>query len=68
MEAARAQFTISRRSLVEILDAQRDYVNAQQRLILAEQSFFLTNYAALSLTGDQLDYLGISIANTGEDS
>ncbi len=68
VEAARAQFTIGRRSLVEILDAQRDYVNAQQRLILAEQSFFLTNYAALSLTGDILDYLGISIANTGEDS
>lgn len=65
VEAARAQFTIGRRTLVEILDAQRDYVNAQQRLILAEQSFFLTNYAALSLTGDILDYLGISIKNLG---
>ncbi|WP_170429189.1 TolC family protein [Ruegeria arenilitoris] len=61
--AARTQFTIGRRSLVEILDAQRDYVNAQQRLILSEQSFFLTNYAALSLTGDILDLLGISITN-----
>ncbi|WP_170762977.1 TolC family protein [Ruegeria lacuscaerulensis] len=58
--AARAQFTIGRRSLIEILDAQRDFVNAQERLILAEQSFFLTNYAALSLTGDILDLLGIS--------
>ncbi|MBO9447511.1 TolC family protein [Ruegeria sp. R14_0] len=61
--AARTQFTIGRRSLIEILDAQRDYVNAQQRLILSEQSFFLTNYAALSLTGDILDFLGISITN-----
>ncbi|WP_120632155.1 TolC family protein [Ruegeria sp. EL01] len=59
--AARAQFTIGRRSLIEILDAQRDYVNAQERLILAEQSFFLTNYVALSLTGDILDLLGISL-------
>lgn len=61
VEAARAQFTIGRRSLIEILDAQRDFVNAQERLILAEQSFFLTNYAALSLTGDILDLLGLSV-------
>ncbi|MDA7963997.1 TolC family protein [Ruegeria sp.] len=59
--AARAQFTIGRRSLIEILDAQRDYVNAQERLILAKQNFFLTNYAALSLTGDILDLFGITL-------
>ncbi len=65
--AVRAQFTIGRRSLIEILDAQKDYVNAQERLILAEQSFFLTNYAALSLTGDILDLLGISTIEWRED-
>ena len=65
--ASRAQFSIGRRSLIEILDAQRDYVNAQERLILAEQSFFLTNYAALSLTGDILDLLGISPGNWSEE-
>ncbi|WP_160175184.1 TolC family protein [Ruegeria halocynthiae] len=65
--AARAQFTIGRRSLIEILDSQRDYVNAQERLILAEQSFFLTNYAALSLTGDILDLLGISTVKWGSN-
>lgn len=59
--AAQAQFSVGRRSLIEILDAQRDYVNAQERLILAEQNFFLTNYAALSLTGDILDLLGIDL-------
>jgi outer membrane protein TolC len=63
--AAREQFTIGRRSLIEILDAQRDYVNAQERLILAEQNFFLTNYAALSLTGDILDLLGVSTVQWG---
>ena len=56
-----SQFRIGRRTLIEILDAQRDLVNAQERLIFAEQNFFLTNYAALSLTGDILDLLGISI-------
>ncbi len=65
VQATRAQFTIGRRSLIEILDAQRDYVNAQERLILAEQSFFLTNYAALSLTGDILDLLGLSFNTWG---
>ncbi|WP_170405301.1 TolC family protein [Ruegeria arenilitoris] len=64
--AAREQFTIGRRSLIEILDAQRDYVNAQERLILAEQNFFLTNYAALSLTGDILDLLGVSTVKWDE--
>ncbi|WP_170574395.1 TolC family protein [Ruegeria atlantica] len=61
--AAREQFTIGRRSLIEILDSQRDYVNAQERLILAQRNFFLTNYAALSLTGDILDLLGVSTAD-----
>ncbi len=65
VKAARAQFTIGRRSLIEILDAQRDFVNAQERLILAEQSFFLTNYAVLSLTGDILDLLGIQTFEHG---
>lgn len=65
VEAARAQFTIGRRSLIEILDAQRDYVNAQERLILADQNFFLTNYAALSLTGDILDLLGLEVVTQG---
>lgn len=59
--AMQSQFRIGRRTLIEILDAQRDLVNAQERLIFAEQNFFLTNYAALSLTGDILDLLGISI-------
>ena len=63
--AAREQFTIGRRSLIEILDAQRDYVSAQGRLILAEQDFFLTNYAALSLTGDILDVFGIALTDWG---
>lgn len=65
--AAQEQFTIGRRSLIEILDAQRDYVGAQERLILAEQNFFLTNYAALSLTGDILDVFGIALSDWGKE-
>ncbi len=62
VSASREQFTIGRRSLLELLDAQRDYVSAEERAILAEQSNFLTNYAALGLTGDILDVFGISTA------
>lgn len=64
--AAFEQFTIGRRSLIEILDAQRDYVAAQERLILAEQNYFLTNYAALGLTGDILDVFGIALEGWGD--
>ena len=65
VSATQEQFAIGRSSLIEILDAQRDYVNAQERLILAEQNFFLTNYAALSLTGDILDLFGIVLDRPG---
>lgn len=59
--AAREQFSIGRRSLVDLLDAQRDYVRAVQTLILAEEERFLTDYAALALTGDILDVFAIPL-------
>lgn len=61
LEAARDQFTIGRRSLIELLDAQRDYRNAQEVLILAEQDRALTDYAALALTGDIIDAFKITL-------
>ncbi len=61
VEAARDQFRIGRRSLVDLLDAQRDYIRAEETLILAEQARFLTDYAALALTGDILDVFDIEL-------
>ena len=63
VSAMQEQFKIGRSSLIEILDAQRDLVAAQERMILAEQNFFLTNYAAISLTGDILDLFDIQLEN-----
>ena len=63
--ATQEQFMIGRSSLIEILDAQRDFVNAQERLILAEQNYFLTGYAAIGLTGDIIDLFGIELKNWG---
>ena len=59
VDAAREQFSIGRRSMVDLLDAQRDYVRAEDTLIRAEQERFLTDYAALALTGDILDLFDI---------
>ncbi|MFU8834102.1 MAG: TolC family protein [Roseovarius sp.] len=61
VEAAREQFGIGRRSMVDLLDAQRDFVRAQETLIRAELDRFLTDYAALALTGDILDLFDITL-------
>jgi adhesin transport system outer membrane protein len=60
--AAGEQFGIGRRSLLDLLDAQRDYLRAQEVLIAAEKARFLTDYAVLALTGDILDVFAIDIA------
>lgn len=56
------QFSIGRRSLIELLDAQRDYRSAREAVIRAEQERALTDYAALALTGDILDAFAIGIS------
>lgn len=66
VEAAREQFSIGRRSFVDLLDAQRDFVRAEETLILAEQERFLTDYAALALTGDILDVFDITLPKVTE--
>ncbi len=64
--AAREQFGIGRRSLIDLLDAQRDYVRAQEVLITAEQDRFLTDYAVLALTGDILDVFSVNLREVAE--
>ncbi|WP_306151032.1 TolC family protein [Roseovarius sp. MMSF_3281] len=66
VQAARDQFSIGRRSLIDLLDAQRDYVRAEETLIRAEQERFLTDYAALALTGDILDVFEITLPKVPE--
>lgn len=65
VDAVRAQFSVGRSQLLDLLDAQRDYVAAQRTLIEAEQEQLMTGYAALALTGDILDAFGISVAEAG---
>jgi outer membrane protein TolC len=59
VEASEQQFTIGRRTLTQLLDARRDLYLASEALALAERDLALSGYAALALTGDILDALGV---------
>ena len=59
--AAREEFSIGRRTLLEVLDAQRDFVSAQQTVVNAKSEQILTGYQALALTGDIVAAFGITV-------
>lgn len=61
VEAAREEFSIGRRSLIGLLDAQRDFFEAGERLIVARREQALSGYVVLALTGDILDAFAISL-------
>lgn len=61
VDATREEFTIGRRGLLDLLDAQRDFVAAQRGLVEIERDQLLTGYAALALTGDILDAFGVRV-------
>lgn len=50
--AARDEFSIGRRQLPEVLDAQRDFVRAERAVVEADREVALLGYEALALTGD----------------
>lgn len=64
--AVREQFSIGRRTITELLDAQRDFIASSEALLEAELDLNLSGYAALSLTGDILDVFGIVLPNPTE--
>lgn len=61
VEASREEFSIGRRSILGLLDAERDLFEANESLIAAEREVALSGYAALALTGDILDVFAISL-------
>lgn len=63
VEASREEFSIGRRSLIGLLDAERDLFDASEALIAAELELSLSGYAALALTGDILDAFAIRLPN-----
>ncbi len=61
VDAAREEFSIGRRTLIGLLDAQRDLFESTETLIAAERELALSGYGALALTGDILDAFAISL-------
>ncbi|MFV0243481.1 MAG: TolC family protein [Qingshengfaniella sp.] len=59
LAAMREQFEIGGRSMLDLLDAQRESLEAELRLVSARHAVALLDYARLAATGDLLDAFGI---------
>jgi outer membrane protein, adhesin transport system len=66
LSVARDQFEAGRRSLVELLDAEREALASERQRILAEHDRAVLGYAMLAVTGDILDVFGVTFpSDTG---
>lgn len=63
---ARDQFEAGRRSLIELLDAEREALASERQRILAQHDRSVLGYATLSVTGDILDVFGVSLLAPAE--
>lgn len=61
LEMARDQFQAGRRSLIELLDAEREALASERQRILAEHDQAVLGYAILAATGDILDVFGVAL-------
>lgn len=61
LATARDQFDVGRRSLIELLDAEREALASEQQRIGAEHDRAMVGYAALAVTGDILDAFAIRL-------
>lgn len=59
LDVASQQFDVGSRSLIELLDAQRETANAVQQRIAVEKDQIMLGYEALAITGDILDLFAI---------
>jgi outer membrane protein TolC len=59
LDAAKNQFAIGRRTITQVLDAQREVTDASERLVAAQADAVLNGYAAYAITGDILLLFGI---------
>ena len=58
---AREQFSAGSRSLIELLDAEREALSSERQLNLATRDQVILGYAVLAATGDILDLFGVSL-------
>ena len=61
LEAANEQFTIGKRTITQVLDAQRDLSQSAAAVVEAKTEQILVGYATLALTGDLLILFAVSL-------
>jgi outer membrane protein TolC len=61
LKVAQEQFQAGRRSLIELLDAEREALASERQQILAEHDRVMLGYAVLAATGDILDVFGVTL-------
>jgi adhesin transport system outer membrane protein len=67
LEAAKDQFAIGRRTITQVLDAQRDQSQSAVAVVDARTEQILVGYAALALTGDLLILFRILLSDDTEN-
>lgn len=66
LDGAKEQFSIGRKRLIELLDAQREYSNARSALIIAQAADLEQRYALLGITAEILPLFGVPLSVIGE--
>jgi len=61
LDLALDQFQAGRRSLIELLDAEREALASERQQILVEHDQAVLGYAVLAATGDILDVFGVTL-------
>lgn len=64
VEALEEQFGSGRATILQVLDARREALRAEETLSMAKRDMALSGYAALALTGYILDVFGIDLPGT----
>ncbi len=60
-EAYRKQFNIGARSLIDVLDAENELLNAQTQLVGARKDLYLAKFEILVLQGNLLEVMDVSL-------
>lgn len=56
------QFTIGQRSLIDLLDAENELLNARLQLVNAQKDLYLSKYQMLNLSGNLLGSLSVDVS------
>jgi len=67
LDSYRGQFDVGRRTLLDLLDAQNEYYQAQTTLVDAEFNVIVAQYELIFVTGRLLDVLGVVVMSDEDD-